>query len=402
MKVPHDKFCVLSWISLEASPVGTVRPCCLALDEIENDAGEKYRLQTANFTEIQNSQQMRKLREDFLAGRKPQTCRRCWNEERAGRTSKRMHTLDRLKHIVQDEEWTADAKPLVFLDLKLGNICNLKCRICGSWSSSQFAAEDLQFTAKDDQKNSYAYTMLREGAWPRESDKFWAEVDQSLFNIRYLEFTGGEPFLIKEHFDLLERLVKSGHAANIEIHYNTNGTVYPEEAENIWQHFKHVEIAFSIDDVGTRFEYQRSNAVWTEVQHNIARFMSLRSRCTNISLQVCTTVNFFNVLYLADVARWIAQQSFDFVYWNMLHEPFYFSIATMPQTAKDLATLRLRSANVDEKTLNEFENIIKFMTNGNTIDDLEILRIRIRDMDLKRSQKLQYVAPELAAAINYV
>lgn len=402
MKIPHDKFCVLPWVSLEASPIGTVRPCCLALDEIEDSNGNKYKLQSASFTEIQNSDQMRKLREDFLAGRKPQTCRRCFNEERSGRTSKRMHTLDRLKHIITDEEWTSDAKSLVFLDLKLGNICNLKCRICGSWSSSQFAAEDLQFTGRDqDPKKTYAYQMLKDGAWPRESAEFWNEVDKSLFNIRYLEFTGGEPFLIQEHFDLLERLVKSGHAANIEIHYNTNGTVYPDNAENIWRHFKHVEIAVSIDDVGTRFEYQRTNAVWSEVEANVQKFFDLRSRCSNITLQVCTTVNLFNVMYLSDVARWIDAHDFNFVYWNMLHEPFYFSIATMPKQAKDLATLRLRSANVSDKTMNEFENIIKFMENGNTIDDLEILRVRLRDLDSKRKQNLRDVAPELADAINY-
>lgn len=402
MKTPNQTFCILPWVSLEASPIGTVRPCCLALDEVENDAGEKYRLQTASFDEIQNSQQMRKLREDFLAGKKPQTCKRCWNEERSGRTSKRMHTLDRLKHIVTDTEWTTDAKPLVFLDLKLGNICNLKCRICGSWSSSQYAAEDLQFTGRDeDPKKTLAYTMLKEGAWPRESPEFWAQVDKSLFNIRYLEFTGGEPFLIQEHFDLLKRLVESGHAGNIEIHYNTNGTVYPDNAEEIWQHFKHVEIAVSIDDVGDRFEYQRSNAIWDVVEHNVERFVAIRARHSNISLQVCTTVNLFNVMYLADVARWIDTQDFDFVYWNMLHEPFYFSIATMPKKAKDLATLRLRSANVSDKTMNEFENIIRFMENGNTIDSSEILHVRLRDMDFKRRQSLREVAPELADAINY-
>jgi MoaA/NifB/PqqE/SkfB family radical SAM enzyme len=143
MNIPHDKFCVLPWVSLEASPIGTVRPCCLADDEIVNDNNEKFSLMTADFADIQNSQHMRTLREQFLAGEKPQTCRKCWNEERAGRTSKRMHTLDRMKHMGISNEWTADAKPLMFLDLKLGNICNLKCRICGSWSSSQFATEEI-------------------------------------------------------------------------------------------------------------------------------------------------------------------------------------------------------------------------------------------------------------------
>ena len=178
MNLPHDKFCVLPWVSLEASPIGTVRPCCLADDELVDDAGHKFSLLTANFNDIQNSGSMQRLREQFLAGKQPQTCRKCWNEERAGRTSKRMHTINRLKHSIAHVDWNTEAKPLMFLDLKLGNICNLKCRICGSWSSSQFAAEELSFLDKDDQKKSYAYQMLRAGAWPRENQSFWTDIDQ--------------------------------------------------------------------------------------------------------------------------------------------------------------------------------------------------------------------------------
>ena len=70
MKLPHDKFCVLPWVSIEASPIGTVRPCCLADDEILDDAGNKFELSTANFADIQNSNHMRSLREQFLAGQK--------------------------------------------------------------------------------------------------------------------------------------------------------------------------------------------------------------------------------------------------------------------------------------------------------------------------------------------
>jgi MoaA/NifB/PqqE/SkfB family radical SAM enzyme len=145
MKIPHDQFCVLPWISLEASPIGTVRPCCLADHEIVDNDGNKFELGTADFLTIQNSSHMRDLRNGFLEEQRPETCRKCWNEEDAGRTSKRMHTLDRLKHTLTDESWSTDAKPLMFLDLKLGNICNLKCRICGSWSSSPFAREEISF-----------------------------------------------------------------------------------------------------------------------------------------------------------------------------------------------------------------------------------------------------------------
>ena len=43
-------------------------------------------------------------------------------------------------------------KNLKFLDLKLGNICNLKCRICGSWSSSKWAQEEIKLGNKQARK----------------------------------------------------------------------------------------------------------------------------------------------------------------------------------------------------------------------------------------------------------
>jgi MoaA/NifB/PqqE/SkfB family radical SAM enzyme len=398
MNIPHEKFCVVPWVSLEASPIGTVRPCCLADDEIVSDAGDKFKLINAGFDVIRNSHHMQSLRKEFLEGKQPKTCRRCWAEEDAGRTSKRMHTLNRLKHMGISAEWNADAKPLMFLDLKLGNICNLKCRICGSWSSSQFAAEELKFSKE--KKQSFHYQMLKDGAWPRENSQFWTELNNSLTDIRYLEFTGGEPFLIQEHFDLLQTLVDRGVADQVEIHYNTNGTQYPAQAESIWQHFKHVEIAFSIDDVGQRFEYQRTNAVWSEVCNNIEHFKSMRARNSNITLQVCCTVNVFNVLYLAEVAQWIIQQEFDYVYWNMLHDAPWLSIAHLPADSKIAITNHLNTQVFSSEFLNEIQQIIEFMNRGNSSNGNEILD-NIKKLDQRRAESFKAVSLEMAEILKY-
>jgi MoaA/NifB/PqqE/SkfB family radical SAM enzyme len=398
MNLPHAKFCVLPWVSLEASPIGTVRPCCLADDEIQNNSGNKFQLLSSTFADIQSSRHMQSLRKEFLAGKQPQTCRRCWAEEDAGRTSKRMHTLNRLKHMGISPEWTEDAKPLMFLDLKLGNICNLKCRICGSWSSSQFATEELKYV--QDKKASFHYQMLRDGAWPRENSQFWTELNSSLTDIRYLEFTGGEPFMIQEHFDLLQTLVDQGVAHQVEIHYNTNGTQYPKHAEAIWRHFRHVEIAFSIDDIEQRFEYQRTNAVWTDVIDNIKLFKQMRERNSNLTLQVCCTVNIFNVFYLADVAQWIAQQEFDFVYWNMLHDAPWLSIAHLPDTAKTTVARHLTQQSFPLEYQEEIRRIVEFMNLGASTDGKELIK-NIQQLDTRRNESLTTVAPELANILNY-
>lgn len=396
MKLPHETFCVLPWVSLETSPIGSVRPCCLAEDEITDTDGKKYSLLTTNLDEIHNSRYMQKLRQGFLDGEKPDTCRKCWNEERSGRTSKRMHTLNRLEHIVTDTEWTIDAKPLVFIDFKLGNICNLKCRICGSWSSSTYATEEVKFKGKD----SFHYQMLKDGAWPRRNQQFWTEIDQLMHQVKYLEFTGGEPFMIQEHFQLLQRMVDKGIAHTVEIHYNTNGTQFPEHAEEIWKHFKLVEIAFSIDDVEERFEYQRANALWTEVNANMDRFEAMRDRNTNMQLQVCSTVNVFNVMYLEGLANWIDTRSFDFVYWNMLHEARYHSVGTLPTRAKELVSNRLMASKVSDFHMKEFVKIVDFIQAGTSLDGKE-LRSSVAEVDRRREQDLCTHHPELADAIDY-
>lgn len=401
MKIPHTDFCVLPWVSLEASPIGTVRPCCLADDELLDDAGNKFDLRSANLLNVQNSQQMQQLRQEFLDKKKPRTCRKCWNEERAGRTSKRMHTLNRLKHILPDTEWTTDAKPLMFLDLKLGNICNLKCRICGSWSSSQYAAEEVAWIRDaTEKKQSYAYQMLQAGAWPRDNTVFWQQIDQSLNDIKYIEFTGGEPFLIKEHFDMLQGIVDRGIAHQVEIHYNTNGTQYPQQGEEIWKHFKLVEIAISVDDMATRFEYQRTNASWLEVCDNIEKFRQLRQRNSNIQLQCCSTVSVFNVRYLDGVANWIAQQSFDFVYWNVMHDAWYFSVGCLPDQVKNEVEAHLRRSDIPPQYYDDIMGVVEFMQRGASTDGF-MTKMKIADLDRKRQQNFATVAPEMSQLLGY-
>jgi organic radical activating enzyme len=340
---------------------------------------------------------MKILRRAFLDKEMPADCDRCWAEERAGRTSKRMHTMQRLDSMVDHDSWDEEPKSLMFLDLKLGNICNLKCRICGSWSSSSYAAEEIGY--QENKKNNFHYVMMQLGKWPRQEKQFWSDLEQHMAGLRYLEFTGGEPFLIQEHFDLLDKLVSKGYAGNIEIHYNTNGTVWPENAEQIWQHFRHVEIAFSIDDVGRRFEYQRSGARWDEVNTNLDSFRQMRDRNSNITLQVCTTVSAFNVLYLEDVASWIDQQGFDFVYWNMLHDGPQFCIANLPDSVKTLVRQRLGTAVFSGKNQPEIDRIIDFMCNSG-VDRLDQLVESIRIVDQRREQRLADVMPELAAALG--
>ena len=187
--------CILPWISIETTPMGTTRPCCLAKHEIPGIDLKKHTLEDAF-----RSEYMDNMRRAFSQGTKPGQCESCWIEEDAGKKSKREYMLEKFRHIEVDYNNTK-GESLQFLDLKLGNICNLKCRICGTWSSSKWGQEELDYYNPELSGNSQIKDWLKAGQWPRTSRKFWDNMDELLPQIKYFEFTGGEPFLIKQHFE---------------------------------------------------------------------------------------------------------------------------------------------------------------------------------------------------------
>jgi MoaA/NifB/PqqE/SkfB family radical SAM enzyme len=390
-----NDICILPWVSVETSPLGEIKPCCLAIDPVVDNDGNVLKLSNSTLTEAYNSNYMRDLRQSFLNGEKPETCKRCWQEEDSGRTSKRMHSLNRLKELVKDVDFNnVNSSNLIFLDLKLGNICNLKCRICGSYSSSKWAQEEIDIYPG----NEVARSNLIQGRWPRESKEFWEDLINMLPNIRYMEFTGGEPFLIDEHFDLLANAVELGYANNIEIHYNTNTTTLPKRGLELWPNFKLVEIAFSVDDVGDRFEYQRYGAKWEVAQKNLETFRKLRKDCKNIKLQLCLTINIQNVYYLDDLIKWAIMQRFDYIYFNMLHDIWYFNIKNLNQRAKDMVIAKYASIKLPYQE--EFDRMVTFMNQGEGSDCSNLIKV-LKQSDLQRKQHFKDHHPEMAEAIGY-
>jgi MoaA/NifB/PqqE/SkfB family radical SAM enzyme len=404
MQIPKT-ICMLPWISIETSPIGSARPCCLAIEEITDDTGQKFDLNNNDLQTIYNSKYMQQLRKQFRDGVKPKTCSRCWDEEAAGRTSKRIHSRVRLKELYKQVDWANDTpNQLWFLDLKLGNICNLKCRICGSWSSSKWAAEELDYMPKGfDKKTHIAYQWLKQGAWPRNQEtNFWDNLKQLLPNIKYLEFTGGEPWLIQEHFDLLKYAVAKGYSKNIDIHYNTNATQMPDEFDaNIWKEFGRVDIAFSIDNVGARFEYERYGANWKLANDIVDYVHHSQLSMPNITTQLCFTINIQNVYYLDELLAWADTKNFGSVYFNMLHSPDHMSVQRMTTQAQELILNKLKTVFWTKNTYQrEIDNLINFIQQGTGSDGQEFLS-KMQRTDLYRNQNFKDTHYEIAVAMGY-
>jgi MoaA/NifB/PqqE/SkfB family radical SAM enzyme len=375
----------------------------MAHEEITDEAGNKYDLTKTNIETAYKSQYMQQLRQQFRAGEKPATCNRCWEEEAAGRTSKRMHTQVRLKELYKEVDWANDnPNQLWFVDLKLGNICNLKCRICGSWSSSKWAEEELKYMPGVDKKQHIAYQWLKQGAWPRKTETFWDNMRELLPNIKYFEFTGGEPWMIKEHFDLLEYAVETGDSQHIDIHYNTNATQYPGGHWGLWKNFGRVDIAFSVDNVGNRFEYERYGANWQESNIIIDEIHIMKKMSVpNITTQLCFTINIQNVYYLDELLAWANTKPFGSIYFNMMHSPDHMSIQYMTPSAKELVLNKLKTTFWTSKSYQEeINSVINFIEAGPGSDGSEFL-FKMKQTDEYRKQCFTDTHPEIARAMGY-
>jgi MoaA/NifB/PqqE/SkfB family radical SAM enzyme len=320
-----DTFCILPFIHLETRSDSLVAPCCMNQDFYRKDDGELFTLSKDTLDDVWNSSAIKTLREDLVSGKKPQGCSSCWKEESFGKESKRIR---------ENKRWGADQTPtLKFLDLKLGNTCNLKCRICSPGSSSSWMKEHKDIYGNDVISSigkDLAVDRKAVMQWPEYNEDFWQDFADKLSNIEMFEIYGGEPFLIERHFEVLRKSVELGYSKNQKIHYNTNGTIYPEDAiTNIWPNFKEVDVMFSIDGVGEQFEYQRYPAKWNNVLENISKFK------TNFNgrIEICLSVSSYNVYYLPEYLEFFKQLEIP-VWLNVVYNPSYNSICNLKHITK--------------------------------------------------------------------
>ena len=277
-----DTVCPLPWMHLEITHKGSIRPCCVFQGNIGN-------INDQPLTQIFNNQIINNIREDFLKGKKPQGCQTCWDNESRGLTSNRKYHVGLLKKDLLVNFLSNST--ITSLDLKPSNTCNFKCRICGPDSSSLHVAEQNRF--------------LKIHSPPADNwidqNKHINQLMHLLPNLKNIDMYGGEPFLIKKFDLLLKTAVDQGHASHIRLHYNTNGSIYPQNIIEHWKHFQHVDIQISIDNIGSRFDLERGGS-WHLVEDNIKKMLALN--LSNLEISVMPAINIMNIFYIDELLDW--------------------------------------------------------------------------------------------------
>jgi radical SAM protein with 4Fe4S-binding SPASM domain len=301
-------FCHNAFTGLDISPSGNIKPCCKFL----NDKISSFNIKEG-ITAYKDSEFLKDLQDQFLQDQRPSGCSRCWTEEDAGIKSKRQ--LDYTRHKTHFD--SIDTKNLKFSNISIafGNICNFACRICGPGSSSRWVAEIL--------KNSKTSNLIHN--WYKDK-KIMDDIFKHTNEAVHFDIPGGEPLLleIEEHFEFLKRF-DTEKAKDISLHYTTNGSVFPEqEFLDVWSSFKEVDIQLSIDDTGSRFEYNRWPGKWNKVYSNIKNFQNLEKDKMNIRLSISFTVSAFTINYADEFYQWCEDEGLPDPWMGRLNSPFHY------------------------------------------------------------------------------
>jgi pyruvate-formate lyase-activating enzyme len=271
----------------------------------ENDISHHVATDVNDFI---NDKKIIEIRQDIAHGKRNKHCYKCWDLEDAGMISPRQlgnqaHTNKQSDSSVS-ETGRIENNQVEYLDITLGNICNLKCRSCSPSCSHTWIAEAKAMPIYDLPMNYLAKTeRLVKDPWfvTAFETKFY---DPILPTVKIINFLGGEPLVVKEHYDWLQHMIDQGWSHRIELRYNTNGTIIPKKILDIWKRFKKVILSISLDAVGPLAYYVRYPSKWSDIQENVKR---LKEHCmvnNNIRIQVHTTVSSLNIMDLDSMIDW--------------------------------------------------------------------------------------------------
>ena len=283
-------------------------------------------------------------------------CTKCLNDEKDIHRSRRMIANENYRIAADDEDkdnfkiWnsimesatrTAQGKPYEFQDRTLeiqvksfGIECNLDCHMCHHFSSSirtKMAFDEGVWNSvvwgnKEEKENRSRRAMEK-----KPVDDINKQIVKLAPHINFLKIIGGEPLVMKKHYELLDMLIESGDAKHIKIKYQTNGTTTKLGKHNIFKYipqFKNVLITVSVDGVGRYNDYIRRRSNWKEITKNIHEF----SKYKNVHIELNSVVTFFSVLHLYEMQSFLPQYNHN---WWRIDYPHQMKANNLPQDIKD-------------------------------------------------------------------
>ena len=239
--------CPLPWTGVAVNPDGSVRNCAMSQETLGN-------LKTTPVAEILNNKRNQAIRHNLSSGTWPTSCHSCEQRETVDpEFSNRAYHLKLHKDVAVD--YTGPHQ-LTQLDLRWSNVCNYACVYCGPYFSSLWASEMGQRVNAD----RTAFDQLKEYTYDK------------LAGLKEVYLAGGEPLMIKENGELLDRLYSVNPDCLVRVTTNLSNLktgIYTRVRQ-----FKNVQWEVSVEALGEQFEYIRYPGVWAELELNLKQLIA--------------------------------------------------------------------------------------------------------------------------------
>jgi len=411
-------FCIKPWVHLHVSVHGKVTPCCQA-------AWENYEFGDINqesFGEIWNGEKMREFRLAMLKDDFNFRCHYCYNIEKEGLQSHRMLTnsiyADKLSWALETDATgiSPNAKPVSW-DIRISNLCNFKCRICGHHSSSSWYEDAKALGLQRSVHNESLFYDRKVNKGTKDFDLLMRQLDFVIPDLEEIYFAGGEPLIAKEHYQILQKLIERGKT-DVRLRYHTNfsKTVFGGiDVFKLWKNFDDVGVWASLDDSGHRGELQRNGQRWKEAEENRER---MQKECANVSFAINSTISLFNIQHFPDFHRDWTEKGLiciNQITPHLLLHPLYYSIQILPKEIKLRVEEKINShiswikeyaqahpdcidANAPsvENLINELKGYLKYMNSKDETRLISEFREMTAKLDKLRQENTAETFPELA------
>ena len=431
MKPISKTFCAIPFVSLMVNTDATVRYCCMvkgAANKLKKEDGKFFTIQDQFIEHAWNGQDMRDIRTAMINGDNIEGCKVCYLQEDSGRDSNRIHANNEWAWRLGEEELAKRVRyakihggvvnsDLVYLDLRLGNLCNLKCRMCNPWNSSQIAKEHLELTETDPAYGQvwrkafgkFPISVMDQQEW-FESDVLWDQIIALIPELKKVYMTGGEPTLIGNNFKFMQSCIDQGRK-DILLFFNTNCTNVNKKFLDIISQFDEININASLDGIGAVNDYIRAPSKWSQLSANVEKIAEL----SNVKLGVTPTVQVYNVFNLVETLVWVDELNKKhnkdiFVDLLINYHPYHLNVNILPDDLKAEACQLLMDyrdnqmpKNVHELTRNSVNGIIGLLQQPRADDweeQLQRLRTYTKSLDKSREQDVTVLDSRIAELIN--
>ena len=389
-------FCMMPWLHLHAFPDGRAYPCCFALDQYPVGDLNKDSMET-----VFNSKDMKKMRLNMLDDKPSRQCTKCYDQEKSGFFSLRLSSNKHFGHnigMVDNTNGDGSADYIIkYWDIRFSNLCNMACRSCGTWFSSNWYEDHKKLTGKPPNHAK----IMRVG---RSANDIWEQMLKQFEHVEQFYFAGGEPLIMEEHYSILKELDKR-KMYHVRLIYNTNFSKLKFkdlDVLELWNKFDSVSVGASLDAEGARGEFMRKGTIWKDAVANRKKMLEI---CPQVDFYISSTVGLINALHIVDFHRnWTDQgllkpQDFNF---NLLQYPFWQRIDLLSSSYKQKVKEKyekhlewLRPRDHLTRATKGFESGLDYMMRRDNFNHFHKFKDGMQKLDAIRNENILEVFPEL-------